>query len=75
MSSNRQDLLSMIVGTERLAANAQPRALSAVACARIAFEITTDGIRKWSTLDAAAREHYERFAAEILSLADLRASS
>jgi len=75
MGSNRQDLLTMIVGTERLAANAQPRALSAVAVARIAFENTTDGIRKWSTLDAAAREHYERFAAETLSLAKVRAKS
>ncbi len=75
MNSSRQDLLTMIVGTERLAANAQPRALSAVAVARIAFENTTDGIRKWSTLDAAAREHYERFAAETLSLAKVRAKS
>lgn len=75
MSNNREELLSMIVGTERLAASAAPRVLSALAVARIAFENATDGIRKWSTLDAAAREHYERFAAETLSLAKVKATS
>ncbi len=35
MGSNRQDVLSMIVGTERLAANALPRALSAHLSQRI----------------------------------------